>query len=555
MSNKENNMKKTKFLFIVVVVLLCATLAACLVACGNTNDETTKEDPPAPKLPTAAQVITARKAAAQSENQNYDFHINLNGNLQVSIFNGSANANYDGQYRYNSATDELSFKRVTSGAVLYDSQEYIVDEGNSRIKIKTNEDGIVKKVAVRQADDDGLTLINLPFVALIDALEAENLTNIALSTGDYKYQANMVLTAENPALNKLYQTIGRMDTDISLKDVSFTNPASGVLLKFNLEDGGKLTDFTFSAQIKFPVKGVDVTLTLTYSQKGNDAAIYVPAYDKLLYGETKVAPELTAITNAFAAAKAKTAYSLDLYAENDFDPGWNVKATVDKYTARMYKNTMTVDDASFEAFNKSYKYRNHTETDGNESYKFTEGNVTSDGNVWLIHRKGTNQQENLGATKTASSTFDEMTAYFMLAASDVDCIEKTQKSGETTLDIHINEAKSIALIKSIVALINSNPTHDTGVIKAENYLNESEYTVEDASFTVTMANGQLKSITFESELIYTPTSGDYSENHITLKNTLTLDFDKELEDAQKYKAPENATTNFTGLNASKFYIL
>ncbi len=549
-------MKKTKYLLIIVVVLLCATLAMCLASCGENNDETTQKDnSPSPTLPTAAQVITARKAAAQSEKQNYDFHINLNGNLQVSIFNGSANANYDGQYRYNVATNELSFKRVTSGILLYDSQEYIVNEGNSRIKIKMNEDGVVKKVAVQQTDDDGITLINLPFVSLIDALEEENLTNIALSTGKYQYQANIVLTAENPALNKLYQTIGRMDTDISLKDVSFTNPMSGVLLKFNMQDGGKLTDFTFSAQIKFPVKGVDVTLTLTYSQNSNDAAISIPDYDRLLYGTAKVAPELAAIQNAFAVAKAKNAYSLDLFAENDFDPGWNVSGTVDKYTARMFKNSMTVNGEPFEAFNKSYKYRNHTETDGNENYKFTEGNVTGDGHVWLIHRKGANAQEDLGKTKTANSVFDEMTSYFTLVASDVDCIEKTQKNDESIFDIHINEAKTIALIKSIVALINSNPTKDAGVIKAENYLNENEYTVEDASFTVTMANGQLKSISFESKLIYTPTSGDYSENHITLKNTLELVFDKELNDAQKYEAPKTGTTPVTGLNSSKFYIL
>lgn len=552
-------MKRKNILIAILSCLLCLLLAACLVACGDKAGSPPQgtQPQPEPVPPTAAEIVAARERASQNAEQNYDFSLNFSGTLSSGIIQGTANANYEGSYRFNKTTNALSFKRITSGALLYDSQEYIINEGSSRLKIKCNEDGVVKKVAVQSGEDE-LTLINLPFVALIDALDAENIINIDFNnSGSYKYKANIRLTAENPALEKLYSIVGKMDTSISLKDVTFTNPASGVLLQFDLEDGGMLTNFTFGAEIKFPVKGVDTKLSLTYKQSANSSAINVPAYDKLIYGAAKVAPEIDALNAAIAAYKKDNAYSLDLEAENDFDPGWKVSATVDKYIARMYKNVNELKDgATLDSFNKSYYYRNHTEQSGKEKYKYTEGNVIEDNAVWRISRSGRNTHTQLDGGITSNSVFDEMTSYFVLDASAVDCIEKTQKNGKTMLDIHINDAKVIALINSIVALINSNPTTDEGVIKAENYLNTSEYSVKDAEFVVTMSNGKVESISFESKLRYSPTDGDYTENNITLKNTLLIKFNEELSKAQGYEAPDKVgTPGLSGLSAGTKYIL
>lgn len=57
-------------------------------------------------------------------------------------------------------------------------------------------------------------------------------------------------------------------------------------------------------------------------------------------------------------------YSIDVSAINDFDPGWNITATVDKYIARMYKNT--TDDGRID-FNHSFVYKAHTDEDGKEN--------------------------------------------------------------------------------------------------------------------------------------------------------------------------------------------
>lgn len=559
LTSKGGNMKTKKALTVIFVLLMCATLMLCLCACGDNNDKTNdplKPQEPAPKPPTAAEVISARQTAATADVQNYDFSLNLNGNLAVGIIQGSANANYEGQYRFTKSTNQLSFKRVTSGALLYDSQEYIVNEGSSRVKIKTNEKGVVKKVAVQPADDDGLTLINLPFVALVDALDEENLSDISFAQGKYDYSAKIKLTAENPVLSKLYSVIGKMDTDISLKDVTFTNLVSGITFNFDL-DNGKLTDFSFSAQIQFPVKSVQATLTLTYSQKANNSTIKLPTYNNLLFGNAQVAPEVTKINQALQAYKTDAAYSIDLKAENDFDPGWNVNATVDKYTARMYKHTYDNKDTQVVAFNKSFYYKNHTEQEGKETYKFTDGNVLANNAVWRIERHGVNKQTQLSPSPGADSYFDEMTSCFNINSSNVDCIEKTEKNGVTTLAVHINDAKALDLIKKIIAMVNSNPTQDAGIIKAENYLDETEYTVQDAEFVVVMSDGKLNSIKFESKIVYTPSSGDYSENNITLKNLLEISFNDELEAAQKYTAPDDCETKLGsyGLNNAKFYIL
>ena len=60
-------------------------------------------------------------------------------------------------------------------------------------------------------------------------------------------------------------------------------------------------------------------------------------------------------------------------------------ATVDKYTGRLYKNT--IEENVW--FNHSYVYKAHHEEDGAETYKYTVGNI-QDGSVHLVSRKGKN---------------------------------------------------------------------------------------------------------------------------------------------------------------------
>ena len=97
------------------------------------------------------------------------------------------------------------------------------------------------------------------------------------------------------------------------------------------------------------------------------------------------------------ALKDSDAYSLDVSAVNDFDPSWRISATVDKYNARLYKNT----DGTEVYFNHSYEYKAHHETDGAETYKYTLGNVIGDeAGVYIVSRKGSNNVSPAEGTHT-----------------------------------------------------------------------------------------------------------------------------------------------------------
>ena len=505
-------------------------------------------------LPTAQSVVDARTNAKHSAVDNYDFQLKLSGTVNLMGYSGTANANYDGKYRYNADTGELQFTRTTGGMLLYDATEYIAVQGDSKLKVTANDKGVVKNINVMAADDEELLLINKPVEALVDALKASELTNIALAgSGNYMFKANVKLTADNALLNKALAIISKQGTSISFKGATFTNPVSGLVLYFNMTKDKKLNDFALSAEISVPVSPATVTLTLNYSQVGSSSAITLPALGSVIIDKTAIASELATINNAIQAVKTSADYSLDLEAKNQFDPGWNVRATTDKYTARMYKHTYTLDDADFVAFNHSYEYKTHHEEDGAETYKYTVGNI-KDGTVHLVSRKGSNtitDMENV----SADTQFDWLTEAFTYTADEVDCIRKETKGSTVTYALYLNNASTVAVNQKVSDMINSNDAE--GVIAVDNYFDDSDYDIKESSLTIVLNSGKLGTVEAETEIKYNPTAGEYTQKRITLTDNLTLAVNQNLTEAKKYEAPKSTTTSLGsyGLNNAKFYIL
>lgn len=496
----------------------------------------------------AQEIVNARKAVAQAELQNYDFKINLEGSVAIGTFNGAINANYDGAYRYNSSNNDLNFKRVTSGALLYDSTEYISNTGSSKIKIVTNDKGEVKKTLVIAQEDEELNLLNLPFVAIVDHMDVDNLNNITIiEQGTYRYKATLVLTSDNVYLQKLIASIGNMGTSIDMGDVSISNPASGIDFYFNLSDDmSKLNDFMFSASVNFPIKNQQVTLKLTYEQKANDSTINMPSISGFITDASAMTNELSIINNALSNLKKSNTYSLDFEATNKFNPGWNITATADKYYSRMYKNTNNerVD------FNHSFEYKVHTVDDGGETYKYTYGNI-QDGTVHLVSRKGSNTVTQVNGI-TVDTQFDYMVNAAMVNANDIDCIKKTTKNGNTVYQIYLKKANTLSIKDKITDIINSNKAE--GIIPVDNCFNANKNIIDDSVMIVEMNKNNLVSINIDTKIKYYPIGGEYTEQQITLTNSIVLKVNAELDKAAKYTAPTSATNNITGLNSPTKYI-
>jgi len=388
----------------------------------------------------------------------------------------------------------------------------------------------------------------------VDALNANSLRNIRLSTsGDYLFEADIQLTTNNALINKALNVIARQGTNLSMKGVSFTNPVSGLVIKFNLGADHKLNDFSLSAAVQFPVKGVDVTLTLTYSQVAATSSISLPRMNNVILDRTQIATEMQKINDAIEALGQSNTYSLDLLARNEFDPGWNVTATVDKYTARMYKHTYDLDGEQFAAFNHSFEYKTHHETDGSETYKYTIGNI-KDGSVHQISRKGSNTITALDGV-SCESQFNYLTGTFVFDADKVDCIKKETSGNVTKYTVYLKESASLSIGDKVVGLINSNEAD--GVIEVNNYFDESDYLIKESVLTVTMSSTSLQTIEAETKIKYNPLTGDYADKRITLTDSLTLEVNKHLSDAQEYTAPKSTTTSLGsyGLNNAKYYIL
>ena len=501
-------------------------------------------------LPSANLLVTSRANAKNANEQNYDFYLNLAGTVDALGITETANANYDGKYRFNTATGDLKFRRETSGILLVDSTEYIYTQNDAKIKVVANEKGEVKKTSVLPKEDEGLDLINMPFVALVNGLKEDNITKIELSgVAGYKYVATIALQSDNEAVASLLGKIEKLGTKVNLKDVSFTNPM-GVKMYFNLDGAQKLVDFKMSADVSFPVKGVSATIKLTYLQKENNATINIPSTQGLIVGKDAIKSEIDIVDKAIEDLKNSSAYSVDLEARNEFDPAWNINATVDKYIARMYKNTDA--DTGRVDFNHSFEYKAHTDTDDKDTFKFTVGNIKT-GEVYRISRKGTNTNTLLEGV-SADGQFDYLTSIAKADYTDIDCIKKVEKDGSVFYYIYLDKTATHSVQKRITDVINSNPTDN--VTDVQNYFNEDNQ-IDEAEMVVEMKDGALVAIDIKTQLRYCPTGGEHTERNIVLTNTISLTVNDKLSSAQDYVAPNAVATTLGhyGLNNAKFYIL
>ena len=502
-------------------------------------------------MPSAKLLVSARTLAKNDNVQNYDFYLNLAGTVDALGITQTANANYDGKYRYNQDTGAIKFWRQTSGVLLVDSTEYIYTQNDAKVKVVANDKGEVKKTAIIPAEDEELNLINIPFVSLVNALKEENVKKIELSgRTDYKYVATIGLHSDNAIVSRLLSMLEKLGTEVNLKGVAFSNPM-GVSLFFNIGSDKKLVDFKLSADISFPVKGVNVQFKLTYLQKANSTEVVIPSVAGLITEKDAVAREMATIENAITALKNSNAYSIDLEAKNEFDPAWNINATVDKYVARMYKNTDA--ETGRVDFNHSFVYNAHTVTDDKDKFKFTIGNIKT-GDVYRISRKGTNTSTKLEGV-SADGQFDYLMAVAKANASDVDCIKKVEKDGKVLYYIYLNDGATHGVQGKITNVINSNPTDETTDV--ENYFNAEQNQIDESEMVVEMKDGAIVSINIKTEIRYCPTGGEYTERNIVLTNEIVLKINDKLTTAQAYVAPKDVSTSIGGfgLNNANFYIL
>ena len=495
--------------------------------------------------PTAAQVYTARQKVVEQSVEGYNFAFKLGCDLSVLGLGASVDGTYAGQYRLNETTNEEQFKRTTSGLLFFDSTAYTFTKNSQKIKLVAKDDGTIKKCSVMQAEEADSFFINKAVSSLVDAIKQSNINNVKISnSNEYDFACSLDFGANHPIISKFTSLCSKFGTKVAFKNVSFTNPTA-IPFYFNINEDGELEDFMLNLDISVKIKAVKVTVSIQYAQQGASTAIAIPTYNGLITNETEISNELSTINSSFNTLKNSNTYSIDMEAKNEFDPAWNKLAIVDKYTGRLYKNT--VDQNVW--FNHSYQYKAHHETDDSETYKFTLGNI-NDGSIYLISRKGKNVVTE-ATGYSADTQFDYMTAPFIFEASSIDCIEKVIDDDKTTYSLHLNNACATSIQTKILEIINSNDAE--GVLDVNNYIN-SDITIKDAEVIVVYVDGELTEISIKTDIKYNPVDGDYVDYNITLTNELNLLINDKITKAQDYTAP-SSTGSVIGLSSFTYYIL
>ncbi|MGN0789682.1 MAG: hypothetical protein ACI4MY_07055 [Christensenellales bacterium] len=553
-------MKRLKLLLIVTLIIAMATFV--LVACKKGGDDTpapTPDDPtpevPTIVLPTSTQVVNAIQSKATSDQQGYDYYLNVNGYFDINGIGTSANANYTGEYRYNKTTNDLIFRRETSGLLLYDSTEYIFTNGDSRVKVKYDEDDNVNSVKITDRSEEELLMVNVLFEKVINSLEANNLSNVQSNEdadySTYAYKAKMGFASDNLIIKAILNKVENMGTNIDFKGLTFVNPQGGINLYFNMNsDNSKIIDLLYQIDLSYAVnETTNVGLKVTYSQKYSDTVIDKPQIQGYLLTTSQIESALADINASIETVKNSDTYSLYMVASNEFDPGWNKLATVDSYKGLLYKHTQ---DGGRVDFNHSYTYKAHSETDGAESYKYTIGNI-QDGSVYRVSRKGSNvvtPVENV----TCDTQFDYLTDMLTYTAEDIDCIKvSTDEDGTTTYQIFVKDACTYSVQNNILDVINSNDAE--GVLDVDNYFNTEENEIYKSSLSIVVKDGKLVSADCTTKIKYYPTAGENPDYRITLTDEVSIVVDEWLSYALDYEAPTKAQQALTGLSASKYYIL
>ena len=311
-----------------------------------------------------------------------------------------------------------------------------------------------------------------------------------------------------------------------------------------------LTDFALSFDFEVPTNEINANFTLSYKQNASNTTIKSPGLNNVIFGD-KISTEIASINNAFDAVKNASSYSLGVTVKNEFDPGWNVSATKDSYTATMFKNTYDVDDSAFTAFNHSFEYKTHHDTDGKETYKYTIGNL-ADGSVYLISRKGTNTQTAVDNI-SANSQFEWLTSSFRFDSTAVEAMVKNVSGTTVTYDIYLKNDATLAVNDNVAIMINSNEAE--GVVDVNNYFNANDYNIKESTMTVVINAGGIETVSSNTKIQYTPTNGDYIDKVVTLTDSISLTVNEKLSDAKDYKSPEKLKAAIgKSLNDNSFYI-
>lgn len=231
-------------------------------------------------------------------------------------------------------------------------------------------------------------------------------------------------------------------------------------------------------------------------------------------------------------------------ASNEFDPGWNKKATIYSYKGTLYKKT----DGERVDFNHSYSFGTHTEEEGKETYKYTVGNTIADGKIYIVSRHDKNTIAE--TDKTFGTQLEFMLGATNLTGYEVDCVKEiAEKDGSFVYTIFTSDSCAEKLQERICKIINSNEAE--GVIPVDNRFNEINE-IKDSEIKFVLKNGSLVSAVCKTVIKYFPKDG--ADSKITLTDKAEIIVDKHADKAEEYTAPQKAETPFTGLNASKFYI-
>ena len=410
-----------KKLLVLIPVLLGLFLSSCGESGGGGSTPSTPSDPVTPTVDYKETVSRARRNTFESAAYEYDFSVKAKIKFAGAV--SYSPANYSGTTTVKTDNPETQFlqKRVLSGALVFDSTNYIYNVGTDLIKISADENkdfSVVNHETVSSIYD----FDKFNFGHILKTLSDEDVLN-AKKSGD-KYVLSL---HTNFAQDSLLGILNYIDSSIILTALNaYTKSQWGVGLSINawttLYSNNYLASFHFDAYVSIKDKfEIGFELDQNFTKYGDYVSISLPSFAGTVTSESEVNEKINEVRSALNNSKNRSTSYYDYNVKTAVDHGISLSNPLGlavNSTTKGYTKRQIVDNTVY--------FNNRLEVDSDYKNKDQLGDLVADYDSYRA-RLTTGEVYNVLDPKVGFNKYtlmegynnDTIDNYYMLPSADL----------------------------------------------------------------------------------------------------------------------------------------
>lgn len=417
---------------------------------------------------------------------------------------------------------DLTYKAhyLSSGLLLVDGEEYILERLGNKETIRLNEDGHLTKYEVERLEDvkDGSVYAKAIFEYASEDIEK------VIDSGNGLYE---IKTTANTS-SVISSTLSILGSSFVQGLISVLPEVGNTFTMFVTFDDGYIDTYTYEFEIEVASTILNFAYSLDFNQYNETSALVPPTFDNVLLGQNEINQEInetikTIYTNYKDLNPSSYSYELDVVLENEdqtFDTNVKGKTIRTNQNETIYFNNKISLNTNFDEYYEDV-----------ENYEIYRANLLN-GEVY----NAIDRTWPLSNEYHLSTSRNEIDAYYLFLDVDFYTI-----SNINALEKETNQYHFVLNQKGVVELLNLFEAH-TYILKEDaskyspfgNY-DSNQLILEEAFLIISFdEQHQLEEITLE-------VSGDIDSQFVNFESStydFTLMYNLKVESISTYEIPE-----------------